>query len=222
MASNIVAYIGIDNFDNILYLSRILTKLGKKVLVIDHSESMSLQYSIPQPKGSNCKEEIITYRQVDFTSQSINPKMKEEYDDILIFYGFNKEEKDLAECTRMVFVTDLFRYNYHRIPDLSCLTKVGSKVEQDLLIKDVATVKITPDIIIERIGLTIDKDHVQVLYRDDNDYTNSLLCHYNGSFSMKKISKQRKAYLLEEVKKLHPEITHNVMKTALRRARKGE
>lgn len=221
MASNIIAYIGIDNFDNILYLSRILTKLGIKVLVIDHSDSMSLQYSIPQPKGSNCKEEIITYRQIDFTMQRINQTMKEGYDDILIFYGFNKEEKDLAECTRMVFVTDLFRFNYHRIPSPSCMTKVGSNVEQELLIKDVATTKITPDIIIERMGLNMDKAHVQVLYRDENDYVNSLLSHYNGSFNLKKISKQRKAYLQEEVKKLHPEIDISQVKTAIRRAGKG-
>jgi len=222
LASNIVAYIGIDNFDNILYLACILTRLGKKVLVIDHSESMWLQYSIPQPKGSNCRKEIITYRQVDFTMQSINQKMKEEYDDILIFCGFNKEEKDLAECTRMVFVTDLFRFNYHRIPDITCNMKVNGNVEQELLIKDVATIKITPDIIIERIGLKIDENHVQVLYRDENDYTNSLVCHYNGSFCMKRISKQRKAYLMEEVKKLHPEIDNQHMKTAFRRAEKGD
>lgn len=221
MANNIVAYIGVDNFDNILYLSHFLTKLGKKVLLVDHSESMSVQYSIPQPKVVNCREEIITYRHVDFTMQEINQMMKDAYDDILIFCGFHKEEKDIALCNRVVFVTDLYRYNYRRIPDLSCVNEVRSKIEQDLLIKDVAPIKITPEIIIERLGMPILKENVSVLYHDERDYANSLVCHYNGSFRCKGISKQRKEYLLEEVKKLHPEISFNHIRTAMRRARKG-
>ncbi|NLP34431.1 MAG: hypothetical protein GX359_04450 [Clostridiales bacterium] len=221
MASNIVAYIGIDNFDNILYLARILSKLGKKVLVIDNSDSMSVLYSIPQPKGMNSLEEIITYRQVDFTRQEINQEMKEEYDDILIFYGFLEKEKDISECNRIVFVTDQYRYNYSRIPDMTCEKGDQCQIEQDLLIKDVAPMKITPEIIVERIGIPIRKENVSVLYHDERDYTNSLVCHYNGSFGLKGISKQRKAYLLEEVKKLHPDIDIHLSRTAFRRMRKG-
>ena len=222
LASNIVAYIGIDNFDNILYLSRLLSKLGKKVLVIDHSESLSVQYSIPLPKGMDCRREIITYRQVDFTTQEMNRGMKEEYDDILICCGFHKKAKEIAHCNKVVFVTDLYRFNYARISDVSYVNDSNNEIEQELLIKDAAPIKITPDILRERMGLPISADHISILYHDERDYTNSLICHYNGSFRLKGISKQRKKYLLEEVKKLHPEIKFNQAKTAYRHARRGE
>ena len=70
MGNNTVAYVGLDNFDIILYISRVLMKLGKKVLLVDHSETMAIKYCIPQPKGLNCQRDIITYQGIDFT---INP-----------------------------------------------------------------------------------------------------------------------------------------------------
>jgi hypothetical protein len=222
LVSNIVAYIGIDNFDNILYLSRILSKLGKKVLVMDHSESLSVQYSIPQPRGMDCRKEIITYRKVDFTTQEINQAMREEYDDILIYCGFQKKDSDIACCNRIIFVTDLYRYNCARITDTSMVCDASNKIEQELLIKDAAPIKITPDILVERMGLSIPSEHISILYHDERDYTNGLVYHYNGSFRLKGISKARKKYLLEEVKKLHPEINFNQTKTAYRRARRRE
>ena len=74
MASNIVAYIGIDNFDNIIYLSRILTNLEKKVLIIDQTEALTLKYSIPQPIGVDSNLNIITYRHMDFTTMTLKSR----------------------------------------------------------------------------------------------------------------------------------------------------
>ena len=204
MANNVVAFIGIDNFDNIIYLSRILTKLGKRVLILDHSETMSIRHSIPQPKGLNCDKEIITYRQVDFATIDFKENMKKEYDDILIYCGFHALEKNIAHCNRLVYVTDLYRYNYIRMPKPSMVYGNDKPFELGLLIKEATPIKITPEIISENIGIPFSPENISVLYHDEKDYANSLICQYNGSYIFSKISKQRKSYLMEEVRKLHP------------------
>jgi len=222
MASNIIAYVGIDNFENMMYLSRILLKLGKRVLVVDHSETQSLTYSIPQPIGVCCEKEIVTCRQVDFTTRAIDQELTENYDDILIAYGFTEPLQDISICSRLVWVTNFYRYNFERRVSLTYSDGMMHDATKSLLIKDAFEIKITPEMVAERMDVQIPSENVYVLYRDEKDYLNGLICHYNGAFRFMDISKQLKRYLMEEARILHPEIDINQRKTAYRRAKKGE
>lgn len=222
MASNIVAYIGIDNFDNILYLSRILTKLGKKVLIIDHSESLSIKYSIPQPEGVNCNREIITYRQVDFTMATLTREIVDLYDDILISYGFLVPEDDISYCNLVVYVTDLYQFNQERLVSQSDLYHLTENARKVLLIKVMIDIKISSEHITEQVREQLQLESVSVLYRDEQDYSNGLICHYNGVFRFTDISKKLKKYLMVEVSQLHKDINKEQLRTAYRRARRGD
>lgn len=222
MASNIVAFIGMDNFDNIIYLSRILFKLGKKVLIIDHSEVMSIKYSIPQPEGISCDDEIITYRHVDFTTMEVNQEMISNYNDILIFYGFREPIADIAFCNRLVFVTDLFQNNQERIRDLIHHIKFTEHVAVEILIKDIIDMKISPNIIAESLSEYLPQMEVSNLYFDEKDYLNGLSCHYNDNVRFVHLSKIRKQYLLKEIMNIYPQIDTKHLTTAFHRARRGK
>lgn len=217
MANNITAYVGLEYFDHVLYTARILRALGMKVLLIDHSESQALQSLIPQPSGINCLENIITYKELDFTSAPVNENICEQYDDILITYGLKKPKKDIEFCNRVVFITDLYRYHHIRIGEYIRQYGLDQIINRELLIMDAVDIKITTEIIEERMGLTFDEGRIRILFRDERDYYNSILNHANGSFYVTGFSKQLKTLLLQVTGELYPMFNNKQLTAACRR-----
>ena len=144
------------------------------------------------------------------------------YDDILIAYGFLEPLEDITICNRLVWVTNLYRYNYEKRVSLTYCDYIREEAMRSLLVKDAIELKITPEIIAERIDIQISSENTSVLYLNEKDYHNELICHHNGAFRFTDISKQLKEYLMEEVRVFHPEINSNQRKTAFCKARKGE
>ena len=221
MTSNIVAYVGIDNFDIILYLSRILIRLGKKVLLVDHSDTMSLKYSIPQPEGFNTDSEIMHYRNVDFTTALITKEMQALYDDILIAYGFNKFIMDISICNYIVYVTNAYRYNQERFGCIAYDMYIRGELKKALLIRDVSDAAVNSILVASKIDKGLTEEGISVLFKDDRDDKNSLRYHNNRMYKFKDISNEMKIYLRQQTMKLHPEITEGKIKTAQCQAGKG-
>lgn len=220
MENNIVAYVGYHSFDIILYLSRILHKLGRKVLIIDNSDTAALKTSIPQIPLVNSDNSIITYRHVDFTRKSIAAEEMGNYDDILIDYGMNTPKSPLSLLTRIVFVTDMYEFNMDRLAGLKYYDDL--KIEKELLIREGTNTKFTPDYIMEKIEKRVSADNISVLFRDDDDYENVLLCHYNKVFRFTNISGLLRKYLINEIKILCINETDKNIKAAYKKARKGD
>ncbi|NLK75111.1 MAG: hypothetical protein GX288_07480 [Clostridiales bacterium] len=219
MANNIVAYVGHNHFDILIYLSRILLKLDKKVLVIDHSEDRSVLSFVPKPVGIDLDNEIITYLQVDFTAMKLNANILGDYDDILISLGFNQVYDDLTFCNRLVLVTDLYRFNHDRLR-LFLEKYHRPAVPITLLLRNNMDTTLSLERIINYIDISIDKNEVFIIYRNDLDYINSLLCHYNSSYNFIRISRQLQKYLKAEIFHLYPQIKKSDIDTAYRIAKK--
>lgn len=222
MANNISAYIGLEYFDHVLYTARILRALGMKVLLIDHSESQALQSMIPQPCGISCQENIITYKELDFTCAILSEEICEQYDDILITYGLKKPKEDIGFCNRAVFITDLYRFHHIRIGEYIRKYSLDQIINRDLLILDAVDIKITTEMIEERMGLTFAEGCIRILFRDERDYYNSILNHTNGSFYVTGFSKQFKKLLLQVTGELYPMFNNKQLTAACRRVNQNK
>jgi len=222
MANKVVGYLGLDNYENIFYLARILYHLDKKVLLVEHSESLSLQLSVPIPKNLDCEKTVITYRGIDFTSQIVNDQMLAEYDAVIISYGFGQRFEDLGLCSNIIVVTDLHSHNTYRIQRLFSAYFSTIEVEISLHIKDIVDCKITPETITKNTTQTVPFDHISILYHDTQDLKNALLCQYNSIFKFTKVTKQLKNYLWNEIIDWYPEIESKVIKKAYTKARRGD
>lgn len=220
MAINIVGYTGIDTFDIILYLSRILLKLDRRILLIDHSETQALESSIPEFEGLNTEKGIVSFRHVDFTRMTINERIAGDYDDILIAYGFHEPAADKALLTHVIYATDLYEYNQERINEMRYYDTPDT-VKQ-LLIRDVVNVKITPEIIARRINKNIRKENIKILYLEEEDLFARLICNYNKTPRFVKLSGPLKAYLMQEAGILYPEAKRGQIRKAYYKARKGD
>lgn len=221
MVNNVVAYIGIDHFDIVLYLSRILSKLNRKVLVIDHTETQAVISAIPKPVGLE-EHNYITYRGVDYTSVRLENDNMNYYDDILITYGFQPDANEIKYCTRLVFVTDLYLYNHNRLQYIEGKGLTSKEIERRVLIRNVVDVKFNQSAILNHINNEIYKDHISILYLNEQDYMNSLICYTNQECQFRMISKQLKNYLLSEIRIYVPDIKVKRWRTAFIKARRGD
>jgi hypothetical protein len=219
LANNVVAYVGCDCFDIILYLSRILQRLGKKVLIIDYSECGSIKYGMPSIDGLDSRRDIITYRKVDYTSKKIDIKEAEDYDDIIISCGFNTP-LDLSSCSHIVCVSDLFRFNQERLAALYRVIISSVKERSSLLIRNMIYSR-TSGILCDSLTEAFDNCKVSFLYNDERDYENSLKCSFGGIIRFFKISKYLKSYLIKEIISLYPDTDMKKLRKVVKRAAKG-
>ena len=215
MANNVIAYYGIENYDLIIYLSKILSNLNKKVIVLDHSEARGLFYTIPLPKGIDVVKEPITFRHVDFSVMPLTDKILEQYDDVLVSYGFNMPENMVF--SKAVYVTDLYLHNIVRVNKI--LTDICMN---SLLVRNIVDVKYDTDMIMEHTGFKIDKSEIDFIAHDENDVANAIMCQHNKSFRFMNISGDVKKYLIKEVRKLYPNIDNKRINAAYLEARKGK
>lgn len=219
MANNIVAYVGIECFDTILYLSRIMQGLGRRVLLVDNSETLALTLSVPEISDINTYETTISYRRVDFTNMPVTEGLAAEYDDVLIDCGMKAPVTDIALFTRIIYVTDLFAYNIQRIANLRVYE--GCKCDKQLLIRNAVYTKIPAEYISGRISRAITQEKTWVLYRDDTDYESCLNSYNNRVFTLR-VSRAYKEYLMDQTATICSEVSRKDIKEAFRRARNGD
>lgn len=219
MANNIVAYVGIDSFDTILYLSRILQRLGRRVLVVDNSDTRALTCSVPCIPNINTYETTISNRRVDFTAMTVSEELSSKYDDILIDCGLKKPLTSVHLFTKIIYITDMFEYNMQRLCDMN--QYYDCNCEKYLLIRNAVYTKISPEQITQKIKVDISANRVNVLYRDEVDYENSLSSHVNQVFTLY-LSKPYKHYLMEQVYSLCSTLTMKEIRKAYREARNGD
>lgn len=219
MANNIVAYVGIESFDTILYLSRIMQRLGRRVLIVDNSDTLALTYSVPRISDINTNETTISYRRVDFTNMPLSEELATRYDDILVDCGMKKPIISTDLFTKIIYVTDLFEYNIRRIANIDEST--AYKCEKVLLIRNAVYTKILTEHIARQISNAIAIEKTKVLYREDVDYESCLNSHINQVFTLN-LSKMYKEYLIDQVTTMCSDFSRKEIKEAYRKARNGD
>jgi hypothetical protein len=213
-----IGFIGIDKYDYILYLARVLNKLEKKVLTIDYSENQALTSCIPLPKGLDNK--IVDYRGVKFTN---NLEYKEEpnvFDFILIDYGFNSSFNfNISECDFVVCVTD---FQIHNINILKNNLHI-KELKKCLVIKDITKCKIKPTFVVDELGFdNLDKQDIFLINYDFIDLSCRILCQYDDIFTFNKVSGTVKNLIISLAKRCLDEIPESKIYAAYKKARKGE
>lgn len=216
MANNVVGFIGIENYEIILYLSRILAKLGKRVLLVDYSESSDLTSCIPVPIDLNPQKDVISYMGIDFTGNKFITEFIDSYDDILINFGFHMNS-GVTLCTQIGYVVDQQKFHIERLVSLP-KTEISNI---SLLIKDYVDSKINSEYILERLNKNIRKDNIYVFEQDVIDTKFKILAQYNTVFEFKRISRGTKGYLKNTILSMHPGMKTSTIQKAYKLAERG-
>ncbi|HHU72963.1 MAG TPA: hypothetical protein GXZ21_13180 [Clostridiales bacterium] len=218
MANNVVAFVGIESFDNIQYMARILSILGKKVLVIDYSETEALTRSVPELDFIDIKKDIINYRNVDYTKLDMTEALLKVYDDIIVAFGFNIIDEEIMLCNKIIYVTDLYINNIEKLNRIS-----DYKAEKKyLLIRNIMGIKISPESVALKIDKNISPENTLILPFSENDQINGLINQYNQTIDLTNISRPFKELLYKQIHELYPNITKDKLRVAYKKARKRE
>lgn len=219
MENRMIGFIGIDKHEIILYLSRILYHLGKKVLLVDYSENQALYYSIPIPMTLQNQKECIHYRGTDFIQgENFTMERIPYYDVILLDLGFQGKKSKIILCSKVFYVTDLQFHNVRKIREVNAI----HKSDKYFIIKDVIPCKITPDYILEQIGEIVESSHLYILYQDEIDLKCKVQCQYDLKYDLRKLSGPMKNFLKETTAQLIGKIDQKEYKIAFRKAERGK
>ncbi len=220
MGDRLIGFLGSDKYEIILYLSRILYHLGKKVLLVDYAETEALYQSIPIPESLKEENNYIHYSGIDFIQGKYYKRnKKEKYDYILIDFGYDTENIILSQCEKVLFITDLQLHNIKRIKNIS----YNGNGEKYLIIKDVFPCKIKPEYIQEQLSnLMIEEQQVYILYQDPIDMKYRIQSQYDLNFSFPKLSKPAKSFLQDLIIKLNVNINKKELKNAYHMAERGK
>lgn len=85
---------GSGAYDMIMFTALIELSLGKKVLIIDHSEDKELVECIPKAMNADVEYDLLSYKGFDYTSKYMEREeiKTEGYDHVFFYNGFNAIE----------------------------------------------------------------------------------------------------------------------------------
>lgn len=117
----VIGFVGVEEYDIIIYLTTLLNKIDKKVLLIDLSETTALSFCMKIPQGLDIKEKIAECNGISYTRGAYLREYEEKdtllttYDYIFVDYGFKFHSQDLKSCDITTIVTDKQMHHLHRL-----------------------------------------------------------------------------------------------------------
>lgn len=218
---NIVGYAGCEAFDVVLYIGRTLTKLNRRVLIIDVSGSDALCCAIKHGMDLDSTEDIVNYRDINYIRKLPSEQDLEPFKDGVVFvvYGKNYIEDFQLTCNNFTVVVNTFP---HEINQVSGLLQKLLRYENNvrLLIRDIISEE-DADRVKEQLSALSTTAEYDYLYMDIEDYENAIRCQVTQIVRFTKITSQMEKYIMEQVQLICSDIKPNKIKKAFKLARKG-
>lgn len=200
-----LGFVGAYKADILYYFANILTRLNKRVLVIDASHEQTFKYSIPNMMS----DEETNFRGIQyvFDKRTIDTLSKIDYmpyDIVLIDYGFNSEvREDWYQCNIMFVITD---YQKHHLIKLKQLLEY--KIDNIKFVKiyrDVVNCKINKKYTNYFLNIEDQAEVLEeyVLDLTEQDKVNQLLFQHDLFFSYKKLSKSYKNLFVDIISEFY-------------------
>lgn len=225
-----IGFMGVEKYEMILYLSRILKQLGKQVLVLDCSENGALDAGICYVREQEeIYGELLEYRGVDYINYTLKEEtytetygtyktVKEQYDFTLVDFGFQEKHPLILECNRCFLVTDQQRHNVLRLKEMARQLYIPFIV----IIRDVLACKVSLRYFIDMFSGIGRAEEIMILYRNETDTKQQIQCQYSQGLNIHGLSKDTKEFLKKTVQILIPELTKLEIARALKQAERGK
>ncbi len=211
--AKIIGWIGIDKYDLIMYFSMLLSGTNKKVLLIDQSENEALSYCIPVPGALNPKGSKVSYKNIDFINGKNVVDFMDDYDYILIDFGFKTTHRDVYKCNKIFLVTDRQQHNIDRITNLKAETEEVFLIYRDSRRNKISVLQSS----IEQI-IPIKSHFILDFYDFDKDKMVAL--QYSNQIQIHKLPRQMK-YLLEQIMTEILNFNHYELGQAYKKLKRG-
>lgn len=220
MASEVITYIGLNCFDLILYQACVLSKLEKRVLIIeknDKVEQSPFSSMLQNPLGLEKRKDVICFHRIDFAFFLPEMEMIHNYDTVFVSAGFSKSPYEFT-VNKEVYVTDLYAHNMEAV---KLYMRESLCTRKSMVIRNNVFSYINLDSINDEMEGLVDKEEIMIIDMNENDHFNALLCQNGHSLKFKLLSGNMKKHLLKELKHLCPEADKRVLRMAYKAASRG-
>lgn len=216
-----IGFAGIEAFDVILYISRTLTKLKKKVLIIDISEAGAIKRAINHGMNLDSREESVNYRRISYIRRVLDKGELErsQVDVIIVVFGQNYINFFPIRIQSINVVANIFP---NILDDTNKLIKKLERQDENIRILIRDTIDID-DLEKVRSSLCLPEvvTDINYIYVDQRDYESAVRCQRSQLVRFTRISPSMKRYIREQIYYLLPEIKKKQINKAIIAARRG-
>lgn len=218
-----IGYAGLEAFDIILYIGRTLTKLNKRVLIIDLSGTGAMTTAINHGMGLDSNISIVNYRDLNYTKViPPNDELKDFCDGVVIVnFGLN-----YFELTDTPIALNNISVVCNTLPsDIIEINQILKKINEmnndtRILIRDVVNVN-DLERTIKSLELSQKPKSTSYLYYSMDDYESAINCQVSQVVRFTNISSEMEKYIISEINSIFPDIKEKVIRKAISMARKG-
>jgi hypothetical protein len=217
-----IGYIGVETFDIILYIGKIISILNYPVLIIDLSGTEALTETIYHGMDLDSKDDIVQYRDINYTRRIPDVDELREFDDGVIFvvYGLSRIESYPIHPDYLNIIINPYPHIIKRV-NRALYNNLTEDMKVRALVRDIVTID-DFDRAREAILPELSSIRTRYLFYDINDYENALKCQISQSISFKRISAGMKKIIMSELRDIFPKLKPSVLRRAFSIARKGE
>lgn len=189
MDSKVIGFIGIECYDLMLYIAKMLLQLKCSALLVDASYSQSLSYVF---QGDIVPNEYLDLYGVDLLAgvDFFDPSLAQGYDYTLVYFGF--DQNGLQNCDELYIVTDYQRHNMAAIRTID-----PGNICRFLVVRDRAYYNWnSKSIVAEFPNLEISVDDIYSIEDSETDVSLRIALHHSAKLNMKKVSLDIKEFVL--------------------------
>lgn len=165
-----IGFVGAYAYDIILYLGRMLSQQGKRVMVIDRTTEQEIIRTLHPAGREEMFDGIFCFCGIDITARVILPGgvgCEELYDIVLYDFGGNTCPDDFAVCGIVCYVLDMYEYNALRVKNFVC---VREELEEWMIIRDLYRGRAMAKYHMRISGKSIAKENLFSIRLDNNDF----------------------------------------------------
>lgn len=215
-----IGYAGYESYDVVLYMARTITKLKKRVLIIDLSSSEAMKNSIKHGLGLDSLTDMVNYRDINYVRRAPTEEELEPFHNgvVLVYYGDSYHGELPMLCQQITVVVNSYPHVISEITK-DVLSKLNSK-KIKLLIRDIITID-DVDRVLTELKLTITKEMVSYLFLDIGDQAAAIECQVNQVPRFHKSSADLRKYIACSIKEILQNVSDRQIKKALLLAGRG-
>lgn len=200
-----VGFMGNKTEDIMMYLSRVIVILGKKIAIVDASAEQLLKYAIPKINDNYLVTPIVTtYRDVDvYVGHNVEGLLNSfecsKYEFVFMNYGYKSDLiNGFMECNFKFAVTDMEIHSVYKLKEMA--SKINKPSELIRIYRDVVDCKIDKNYLDNLIDSELLKFSQEfALYVDENEMLCRIDSQYNDIFKFNKLPKDFKEMLVQLV-----------------------
>ena len=185
-----IGFIGMDSTDIVIYLARMINATKKKIGIVDCSMHKSLMRTVSLPeelvKGNGYYKEILI-----LSGEKDNQADLKAQDMVLYYFESNIHHAHIAQCTDLVFVSDMVLSHAQLFRDLS----VGD-VPKIMLIHNAVSVKYSEKYLVTQTGQEFQKEDILMIPYEERDVQSKCYLCIDKAHHLTKLSSGMKSVIL--------------------------